>query len=437
MGVVFTLMLAGALAGLLAWAVTEPFAPPFYPSTEWGRYEVLYALCVGSFIGTAVGAVSGWAQGSRFHFIWGVFTGALVGAFAGVIGLSIGGSLATAIFGHDVFETGDLTLRQVFARILVFTPFGGLVGISLGVATRSFPRAIQGFLGGLLGGAVVGAVFDMIGVSLAPVVLAARGQVVGEVGIFSRGVSAIGMGAAIGLFVGVVERLGRKAWLRLELARNEGKEWVVDKPRTFIGRSERADVPLFGDPYIFPMHACLYKQGNVYTIVDGGTPIGIGVNGIRVQQQALRHGDVINIGSFSLRFLLKKASPVASTPQQEPPPSPRLASPQEGHTPTLLGPPGAPQGTCRLVALNGPLAGSRFDISTIPVIAGRASSQISLAFDESASRQHAEFVWTPQGLRVRDLGSTNGTLVNGRRVAEAILHFGDEVQLGMTRFRVE
>ncbi|MCL6623859.1 MAG: FHA domain-containing protein, partial [Fimbriimonadales bacterium] len=50
---------------------------------------------------------------------------------------------------------------------------------------------------------------------------------------------------------------------------------------------------------------------------------------------------------------------------------------------------------------------------------------------------HAEFVLMPEGLKVRDLGSTNGTLVNGQRVTETILRPGDEVQLGITRFRVE
>lgn len=440
MGIIFLLMLTGAVAGFLAWAITEPLAPPIYPSPEWARYETLYALCVGSFIGASVGGVSGWAQGSRFHFLWGIFSGALVGAFAGVVGLSIGGNLATYFFGYDVFEKGEVTHRQVLGRMLVLTPFGGLVGISLGIATRSFARALQGFIGGLLGGAVVGSVFDIIGASLAPMILSLKNQVAGEVGIFSRAVAAVGLGAAIGLFVGVVERLGRRAWLRLELARNEGKEWVVDKPRTFIGRSERADVPLFGDPHIFPMHACLYKKGNVYTIVDGGTPVGIGVNGIRVQQQVLQHGDVIHIGSYNLRFLLKKGEPLPRPlPQEKAAPAPTqpftpVATPAPGMPSP---PPKAPQPTRTLVALNGPLTGSRFDIGATPVVAGRASPQLSLAFDGSASRHHAEFVLMPEGLKVRDLGSTNGTLVNGQRVTETILRPGDEVQLGITRFRVE
>ena len=49
--------------------------------------------------------------------------------------------------------------------------------------------------------------------------------------------------------------------------------------------------------------------------------------------------------------------------------------------------------------------------------------------DPRLSRRHAEFRVTPDGVRLRDLGSRNGTQVNGRPIVEAMLIPGDTVQI--------
>jgi pSer/pThr/pTyr-binding forkhead associated (FHA) protein len=67
---------------------------------------------------------------------------------------------------------------------------------------------------------------------------------------------------------------------------------------------------------------------------------------------------------------------------------------------------------------------------------GRADD-CDLVLDEATvSRRHALLRRTPAGWALRDLGSTNGTRVNGWRVDEAELHAGDELMLGHSRFVV-
>ncbi|MBV8159514.1 MAG: FHA domain-containing protein, partial [Acidimicrobiia bacterium] len=72
---------------------------------------------------------------------------------------------------------------------------------------------------------------------------------------------------------------------------------------------------------------------------------------------------------------------------------------------------------------------------------GRAdTNDVAVSGDERASRLHALVESLPAGWSVRDLGSTNGTFVNGERiVAERALRAGDEIRVGDTTlvFRAE
>jgi S-DNA-T family DNA segregation ATPase FtsK/SpoIIIE len=89
-----------------------------------------------------------------------------------------------------------------------------------------------------------------------------------------------------------------------------------------------------------------------------------------------------------------------------------------------------------LVAVDGPLQGQRFPVAG-PIEVGRETGPIPLGFDTSASRRHAALAPTPAGLQVTDLGSTNGVLVAGQRVGQALVPIGQTVTIGFTTFRVE
>lgn len=438
MGKLFFLMLSAAAAGLIGWAIAEPMAPKSLYSSQWAQYGIIYGLLIGGCIGGALGGVSGWFQGSRAHFFRGFFGGMALGAVGGYAGILLGGALASALFGEGVFQNPNAAfLTRVVARLVAFIPFGAFVGSVVGIGTRSMPRAIQGAIGGLIGGAIAGSTFDIIGEVFGSAILAARGELQGEVGIVSRAVTSVVIGAAIGLLLGIVEMVSKRAWVRLELGRNEGKEWIVDAPQTFIGRSENAHIPLFGDQNVMPMHACIVRSGRNYRLVDGGSQMGIGVNGYRVPEAILNDGDVINVGSYQLRFLLRDKShaavqrdyrpqaPPAGAPLPPPPDAPAPAQAAAGSTHYAL------------VAIDGPLAGQRFAVNSGELVIGREAAGVALGFDQSASRKHASFCAAPGGVLVRDLGSTNGTIVNGVRVQEMSLRPGDTVKIGSTTFRLE
>lgn len=69
-------------------------------------------------------------------------------------------------------------------------------------------------------------------------------------------------------------------------------------------------------------------------------------------------------------------------------------------------------------------------------VLGRSADCDLPVYDASISRAHVELSLTPEGLRLRDLGSTNGIQVNGTRVQEHTAREGDTVTFGAISFRV-
>jgi pSer/pThr/pTyr-binding forkhead associated (FHA) protein len=92
-----------------------------------------------------------------------------------------------------------------------------------------------------------------------------------------------------------------------------------------------------------------------------------------------------------------------------------------------------PAGSALLIVQRGPNAGSRFLLDTDVVTAGRHPDSDIFLDDVTVSRRHAEFRRDALGIRVRDVGSLNGTYVNRDRIDEVTLSNGDEVQIGKYR----
>src|SRR5690606_13214411 len=74
--------------------------------------------------------------------------------------------------------------------------------------------------------------------------------------------------------------------------------------------------------------------------------------------------------------------------------------------------------------------GGRFIIERRSIVLGRSRDCDVVLADTNVSRRHAELVRHGGGFVLRDLDSTNGSLVNGRRVREAPVTAGDVLTLG-------
>ena len=85
-----------------------------------------------------------------------------------------------------------------------------------------------------------------------------------------------------------------------------------------------------------------------------------------------------------------------------------------------------------LFVIQGADQGKRFEFKSSPVALGRDNSNAIRLHDTEVSRRHAELRQEEEAYRIVDLGSANGTYVNGQLTDQGLLHSGDRLQLGQT-----
>ncbi|MCH4209692.1 FHA domain-containing protein FhaB/FipA [Bifidobacterium sp.] len=113
---------------------------------------------------------------------------------------------------------------------------------------------------------------------------------------------------------------------------------------------------------------------------------------------------------------------------------------RQANTPISAHADGAPaDGPTLLVVIDGPLAGSSVPLSNETITLGRSATNTVVMNDEFVSSHHARVYRDPASSDwvIEDLGSTNGTAVNQRRISEpTLLPAGAPVRIGATTFEL-
>ena len=93
--------------------------------------------------------------------------------------------------------------------------------------------------------------------------------------------------------------------------------------------------------------------------------------------------------------------------------------------------------TARIVAVSGPLSGRIFPLGNTPITFGRSPDNTIVITSQRASRRHAEIRREGGVYLLIDLGSSNGTVLNGQLIQRQILRPGDTFVIGDEIFRFE
>jgi pSer/pThr/pTyr-binding forkhead associated (FHA) protein len=96
----------------------------------------------------------------------------------------------------------------------------------------------------------------------------------------------------------------KEAWLKVEEGFRAGRELMLSKEETTIGRAESCDLGLFGDNTIEKLHAKILIQNNRYVLAHAGEGGQTFLNDQPVSSKPvpLRAGDRIRIGKSVLQF---------------------------------------------------------------------------------------------------------------------------------------
>ena len=180
-------------------------------------------------------------------------------------------------------------------------------------------------------------------------------------------------------------------------------------------------------PGIAPVHCEIHQSGigvNLQVPVGSGSVL---VNDKPVREMiALRAGDTINIGGV-IELVAAMEAP-RSVPGSGTTGTIPSADEDSGATRMRMA---VPKFVLR--GVSGPVFGKMYPVAG-PTVIGRAPEcSIPVTVDE-ISRRHVELKPTQDGLSVEDLGSANGTYVNGQRVQKGFMKPGDELRLDAVRF---
>ncbi|MFE1945640.1 ABC transporter ATP-binding protein/permease [Streptomyces massasporeus] len=254
---------------------------------------------------------------------------------------------------------------------------------------------------------------------------------------------------------------------------SNGRTWTLDPSRAYtLGRDPQGDV-VFDDARVSWRHATVSFNGRSWVIEDHGSTNGTFVQGQRIHQMELGPGSAVNLGNATdgPRLNLSGAASSVATPQAQPqqqpyaaqganpgwgqqapaqqPPhqQPQQQAPQAGwqqpqqaaaHIPQQQGP-GGVAGAPPVYGDRSPTTFHQFSLGRVMRI-GRALENELVVSDLQVSRHHAEFHATPDGrMEIRDLGSHNGTYVNGQPITKGgtqLLGPTDVVGVGHSTFRI-
>ncbi|MFE9297042.1 FHA domain-containing protein [Streptomyces niveus] len=273
-----------------------------------------------------------------------------------------------------------------------------------------------------------------------------------------------------------------------------GRTWTLDQSRSYsLGRDPQGDL-VIDDARVSWRHATISWGGRGWAIEDHGSTNGTYVQGQRIQRMEIGPGTAVRLGNATdgPRLNLSGAaagvhkaqgappqqaqapaqhapaqqpqggpgwSPQQQPPQQQgwPPPQqqPQHQQPQHGYVPQQHAGPGGPgaggpaghggpgiggaAGAPPVYGDRSPTTFHQLAVGRVMRI-GRALENELVVSDLQVSRLHAEFTSTPDGrYQIRDLGSHNGTYVNGQpmhKSGTALIGPNDIVGVGHSTFRL-
>jgi len=241
--------------------------------------DALAGAILGGSIGFFLNAWGPWRDGAWRKLARAVAWATPAAALGGAIGLVLGEVVIGA------FQGG------LIGRAASWAVLGLGIGLGQGLADRSWQRLTFGLIGGGLGGFVGGLCFEALRIAL------------GNRYDVSQALGIVILGGGLGLFLALVEQALRRAWVQVASGRQEGRVYLLSRPKCRLGLDERAEVGVFGDAAVEREHAEIERSNQGYVLRNLARSGATKVNGVAcTSPRLLNDGDRIELGRTSLVF---------------------------------------------------------------------------------------------------------------------------------------
>ncbi len=206
------------------------------------------------------------------------------------------------------------------------------------------------------------------------------------------------------------------AWLAVTSGPAKGQTSQINVGETRIGRGDDNHLRV-NDGGVSRQHAVLIANEKGMTLLDLGSATGTTVNGQELSGSELTTTSVVTVGETDLMLVSVQQSE-NNTP-----------IPTGAADATMVAGPAVSTGTGVLVVQKGPDAGKTFQLSDGDNVIGREDASVLLS-DPAVSRKHAVVRKSGEKYVIYDLGSSAGTIVDGKKSQGAKIKGGDTIRLG-------
>ena len=435
--------LTGGIAGILAGFIGTLSMPVLTTSILVGQdgkvderlivgwdkaYEFLPYFFLGAIVCAVVSLMSSAPKGPNAQFR-SFFLGALIGGIFCALGnaavdliqlrMAHGFSPDYRVTMHQQSAVHDVTFLLYYAIV----PFSLCMALAISVGLNRF-TLIRGLIATALS-AVIGfflaqITFELIIPFLLMQAMSAKSVEHVDLSAFVKGIMVshlfgLGLGAAIAF--AVAEAIYKPAWLRGVKGYVEGHNYPVPGPTAAIGFEEGMSIRIAPDGYIAPFHAQIDTENGRHLL----RPVmaEVRVNGAAVAEHWLQDNDHVQLGTYAFRYRTR----INAAPPSAPMPAIELAR--------------APMPEAADYVLEDPMGGRHPVPPGVTLLGREVDHGISLPWEATISRSHAELTRNGDVVFVSDLGSSNGTYVNGVAVTGRVaVREGDELRLGKCNLRL-
>jgi hypothetical protein len=327
--------IAGGWAALVGWCLVQALSPGEVPG---GR--AIAGFLLGLPAAAGIGMVDAMWEFARRP--WEIAKRALTAGIVGGLGGILAGGLYELTAPMLTGPQGGGRLLEGVVIVASCTLAGLICGWGIGaydwLAARTRGQGAEGLAakmvsclkGGAAGGLAGGLVFIVLGKVLA----FGLGQ---EKELWSPGAFGLAaIGVAVGGGIGLARVYYRQAWLGIENGPLAGREMILCRPQTVLGRADTCHLCLTDDSSVERVHARIQKEERRFLLSDAGDTSGTFVNDQPITEPtALSAGDLIRIGPVLLRYQEKSVTAVepAKAPKPAAKGKPETRNPFEASDP--------------------------------------------------------------------------------------------------------